>query len=48
MTSMNGADPTKNTVPPWQFALRLVWVVIELSFVYALGATGAQFVYQGF
>ena len=42
-------SPEKNgAVPRWQFALRLVWVVVQLSLVYALGATGAQFFYQGF
>lgn len=32
---------------PW-FFLRLVWVVFQLMLVYALGASGASFAYQGF
>ncbi|HVC94413.1 MAG TPA: hypothetical protein VND64_12020 [Pirellulales bacterium] len=45
---MNGPDSTNGSIPAWQIAVRLVWVVVQLSLVYALGATGAQFVYQGF
>jgi hypothetical protein len=48
MTITSGSDSTNDTIPPWQFAVRLVWVVVQLSLVYALGATGAQFFYQGF
>jgi hypothetical protein len=48
MTSTSSSDSTNDSIPPWQFALRLVWVVVQLSLVYALGAAGAQFVYQGF
>lgn len=35
-------------IPAWQFTLRLAWVVVQLMFVYWLGESGAQFVYQGF
>ena len=35
-------------IPAWRFTLRLVWVVVQLMFVYWLGQSGAQFVYQGF
>lgn len=42
-------DTVKQThVPVWQFALRLSWVVVELTLVYWLGESGAQFFYQGF
>ena len=43
-------SPATKTVPipAWQFALRLVWVVVLLMFVYWLGNSGDQFVYQGF
>jgi len=43
------SSPLKNDrIPAWQFALRLAWVVVQLSLVYLLGETGAQFFYQGF
>jgi hypothetical protein len=48
MENMNDPLLKCDTIPPWRFALRLVWVVVQLSLVYALGAAGAQFVYQGF
>jgi hypothetical protein len=35
-------------IPFVQFMLRLFWVVIQILFVYWLGASGAQFFYQGF
>lgn len=35
-------------IPAWQFAVRLIWVVVQLTLVYWLGESGAQFVYQGF
>jgi hypothetical protein len=35
-------------IPAWQFALRLVWVVVQLLFVYWLGESGSLFFYQGF
>jgi hypothetical protein len=35
-------------IPPWQFALRLVWVVVQLMLVHWLGESGAVFFYQGF
>jgi hypothetical protein len=35
-------------IPAWLFALRMVWVVVQLMLVYWLGELGVQFVYQGF
>ena len=43
----DGSSPTDRISAPW-FLLRLVWVVFQLMLVYALGASGASFVYQGF
>jgi hypothetical protein len=45
---MSEALSKNDRIPAWQFVLRLVWVVIQLLFVYWLGETGAQFFYQGF
>jgi hypothetical protein len=36
----------ETTVPPWQFAVRLLWVAIQITLVYSLGETGALFFYQ--
>ena len=35
-------------IPAWQFALRLLWVAVQLLLVYWLGERGALFFYQGF
>lgn len=35
-------------IPFGQFMLRLLWVVVQILFVYWLGESGAQFFYQGF
>jgi hypothetical protein len=42
-------NPTRNgPIPPGRFALRLLWVVVQLLLVHWLGASGALFFYQGF
>jgi hypothetical protein len=41
------SSQTDRISAPW-FLLRLMWVVFQLMLVYALGASGASFVYQGF
>lgn len=38
----------EDTIPPWQWALRLTWVATEIVLVLWLGQKGVQFVYQGF
>jgi hypothetical protein len=40
--------PNRRFIPPLRFALRLVWVVVQLMLVYWLGESGSQFFYQGF
>jgi hypothetical protein len=44
------SDPVSKTdeIRPWQFALRLGWVVVQLTLVHWLGESGAIFFYQGF
>ncbi|HVX10511.1 MAG TPA: hypothetical protein VHC22_04985 [Pirellulales bacterium] len=48
MNTSTDSTPNELRVPAWQFALRLVWVVVQLLLVYWLGESGAQFFYQGF
>jgi hypothetical protein len=45
---VNESSKTSVPIPPWQFALRLLWVVIQLLLVSWLGESGAVFFYQGF
>lgn len=45
---MIGSFSKSGPIPAWQFALRLVLVIVQLLLVYWLGESGAQFFYQGF
>lgn len=45
---MNRTVSENVRIPAWRFALRLLWVVVQLMLVYLLGESGAQFFYQGF
>ena len=45
---MTGPISKIDEIRPWQFALRLVWVVVQLTLVHWLGETGELFFYQGF
>jgi hypothetical protein len=39
---------TIDSIPVWQFFLRLLLVAVQLVLVYWLGERGALFFYQGF
>jgi hypothetical protein len=45
---MSASPPQNSRIPAWQFALRLVWVVVQILLVYWLGESGTLFFYQGF
>lgn len=45
---MSGLFSSRRAWPAGRFALRLVWVVVQLLLVHWLGASGALFFYQGF
>lgn len=45
---MSGPLSNSGRIPAWQFALRLLWVIVQLLLVYWLGESGAAFFYQGF
>lgn len=45
---MTTSVPENDRIPLWQFVPRLMWVVAQLTLVYWLGESGAQFFYQGF